>query len=50
MNIEFIETALQSAYQLLNSEIQSIEFEELQNEYLAVIEKIEIALKEVGKY
>jgi hypothetical protein len=48
MNTELIKIALQSAYQLLSNEIQSIEFKELQNEYLAVIEKLESAIKEIG--
>ncbi len=48
MDKEKIETALTSALLLLNNEVDNIEFEELQNEYLAVIEQLETALKELS--
>ena len=49
MNIKAIQEALQSAYSLLNNEIDTIEYDELKNDYLSVIEKLEIALKEISR-
>lgn len=49
MRTEKIETALQSALSLLNNEVDNIEFEELKNEYLTVIEELETALKELNE-
>jgi hypothetical protein len=49
MNKEVIETALNDALYLLNSEIESVSYEELKKEYLNVISKIEIALSEIEK-
>ena len=49
MNKEIVQIALQSAYSLLNNEVDSIVFDELKNDYLAVIAKIEIALNEINK-
>ncbi len=42
-----IEIALTSALSLLRNEINNIEFEELRNEYLIVIENLEMALNEL---
>ncbi len=49
MKNEKIQIALQSAYSLLSNEVDSIEFDQLKNEYLAVIKEIEIALNEINK-
>ena len=49
MNIEKIEIALMSALSILNNEVDSIEFDELKNEYISTIEQIENALKEINK-
>ena len=49
MRIENIERALISALSLLESEVDSIEFDELRNDYLVVIEQIEVALKAISK-
>ncbi|MCH5598652.1 hypothetical protein [Niabella ginsengisoli] len=49
MNSEKIETALLSALSLLNNELDNIEFDDLKNEYLLVIEQLETALKEFAK-
>lgn len=49
MNIEKIEIALISALSILNNEVDSIEFDELKNEYISTIEQIENALKEINK-
>ena len=49
MEIEKIENALTSALSLLNNEVESIEYDELKNEYLSVIEKLEIALKAINQ-
>ena len=49
MNREIIETALISSLSLLNNEVDSIEFDDLKNEYLDVIEKLELAIKEIGE-
>ncbi len=48
MDKEIIETALTSALSLLINEVDSIEFEELKNEYLVVIEQLKTALKELS--
>jgi hypothetical protein len=47
MNNEIIETALNSALHLLNSELESVSIEELKEEYLQVISQIEKALSEI---
>lgn len=47
MNKELIKAALENAYQLLNHEIQSIELDELKDEYTEVIFELETALKEI---
>ena len=49
MDSEKIETALLSALSLLNNEVNNIEFDELKNEYLLVIEQLEKALNEITK-
>jgi len=49
MNSEKIETALLSALLLLNNEVGNIEFDDLKNEYLSVIQQLETALKEIAK-
>lgn len=49
MNAEKIKTALLSALSLLNNEVNNIEFEELKNEYLLVIEQLESAFNEITK-
>ena len=48
MNEDKIKTALTSALLLLNNEVDNIEFEDLKNEYLSVIEQLETALKELS--
>jgi len=47
MEIDIIEAALISAMILLNREVDTIEYEELKNEYLTVIGKLQTALQEV---
>jgi hypothetical protein len=47
MNKKVIETALVDALRLLNSEVESVVFDTLKEEYLAVISKIEAALLEI---
>jgi len=47
MDKEKIEKAIISALSLLNNEIDNIQFEELRNEYLTVIENLETALNEL---
>lgn len=49
MDKEKIETALISALSLLNNELQCVELDELRDEYLAVIEQLETALKELSQ-
>ncbi|HPX04743.1 MAG TPA: hypothetical protein PLC17_02315 [Tenuifilaceae bacterium] len=49
MNKETIEDALLSALNLLNSEVDVIDYQELRTEFLTVIEKIENALIEINK-
>jgi hypothetical protein len=49
MNTEKIENSLLSALSLLNNEVNNIEFDELKNEYLLVIEQLETALNEIAK-
>lgn len=49
MNIKIVNTALQDALSLLHNEIDAIEYEELKNEYLYVIEKIKLALNETAQ-
>ena len=44
MNVETIKDALESSQSLLNEEFESVMQEELQEEYLSVIRKIEMAL------
>lgn len=50
MNKDIIETALNSALHLLNSELESVCFDELKEEYLQVISQIEKALSEIEKF
>lgn len=49
MNKEIIEEALIATHSLLTNELEAIEFDSLKNEYLAVIGKIENALKEISE-
>ncbi len=49
MNNEIIETALNSALHLLNSELESVCVDELKEEYLQAISQIEKALREIEK-
>lgn len=49
MDKEKIEGALISALLLLKNEVDSIEFDDLQNEYISVIAQVEEALKEIGQ-
>ena len=49
MNTKKIEVALLSALSLLNNEVDNIEFDDLKNEYLSVIQQLETALKEIAK-
>jgi hypothetical protein len=44
MNSEIIKDALESSLSLLNEEFESVELEELKEEYQSVIHKIEVAL------
>lgn len=48
MNKEVLEDALLSTLTLLNNEIESVVIEDLKEEYLGVIEKVESALKELN--
>ena len=50
MKKEIIEEALLASHSLLTNELDAIEFEELKNEFLSVIDKIENALKEMSHY
>jgi hypothetical protein len=47
MKDEVIKDALFSALTLLNNEVECVEVPELSDEYFKVIEKIEIALREL---
>lgn len=49
MNIEKIKVALISSLSVLKNEVDNIEFEELQKEYIFAINQLEIALKEISK-
>lgn len=49
MNKKIIETALNNALNLLNSELESVCIDELKEEYLQVISQIETALSEIEK-
>lgn len=49
MKKEILEDALSSALSLLNNEIESVEIDDLKNDYLTVIEKIELAIKEINE-
>jgi hypothetical protein len=49
MNKEVIETALSEALYLLNTEMESVSYEDLKKDYLNVISKIENALIEIRK-
>jgi hypothetical protein len=44
MELEIIKEALESSLNLLNDEFESVTFDELKEEYLSVIQKIENAL------
>lgn len=47
MNEEVIETALNDALYLLNAELESVSFDDLREEYIQIISKIEKALSEI---
>ena len=47
MDLEKVEIAVISALSILRNEVECIEYDELQNEYLSAIEKLEIALDEI---
>jgi hypothetical protein len=47
MNTQIIEEALTAALSLLNNEIDSIEYEELREEYQSAIDKLELAISEL---
>lgn len=49
MDKEKIKIALLSALSLLENEVQSVEFDELKDEYVDVIEKIEVVLNEIDE-
>ena len=49
MDLAKIRFALSCAISLLNSEVQAVEFEDLQNEYLEVIENLKEAIEEIDK-
>lgn len=48
MNREILEDALLSTLSLLDSEVESVVIDDLKEEYLSVIEKVENALKELN--
>jgi hypothetical protein len=48
MKKEILEDALLSSLTLLNNEIESVVIDDLKEEYLSVIEKVESALKELN--
>ncbi|MEN8120800.1 MAG: hypothetical protein ABFS35_10660 [Bacteroidota bacterium] len=48
MNIEKVKDALESVEYLLETEIQIIEYDELKNEYMEVLEKVEEAKAELS--
>jgi len=50
MDKQIIEMALASALSLLNQELQSVVTQELQEEYLVVIHRIEEALKNLNAF
>ena len=49
MDVEIVKEALNSAKYLLETEIQSVEYDELKNEYTEVLKKIEEAKAELNK-
>lgn len=49
MDTAKIKSALLTAHSLLNNEVDNIEFDELKDEYLSVIEQLEIAIREIIK-
>lgn len=49
MDLEKIKGALESSLSLLNEEFESVVLEELREEYLSVIQKIEDALNSLDK-
>ena len=48
MNREILGDALLSTLSLLDSEVESVVIDDLKEEYLSVIEKVENALKELN--
>ena len=48
MKKEILEDALLSTLSLLNSEVESVVVDDLKEEYLSVIEKVETAIKELN--
>ncbi len=48
MKKEILEDALLSTLSLLNSEVESVVIDDLKDEYLNVIEKVENAIKELN--
>ena len=48
MDSELIKDALESSLDLLNEEYESLALDELKEEYLSVIKKIEVALKSIN--
>ncbi len=49
MNLELVKEALQSSLSLICEEIESVEIDELREDYLLVIQKIETALRILEK-
>jgi len=49
MDLDKIKNALESSLSLLNEEFESVVLEELKEEYLSVIQKIEDALNSLDK-
>lgn len=45
MNLELIKEALESSLSLISEELECVELDELREDYLFVIQKIETALK-----
>lgn len=49
MDLELVKEALESSLSLISDELEGVESEELRDEYLLVIQKIEAALKILEK-
>lgn len=47
MDLELVKEALEDSLSLLNNEFESVTLDELKEEYLSVIQKIEISLRSI---